>query len=548
KSFFGSFADLFIPSTVLQSFYDNPSQFTKIITANFTIDQVLFFIGIILFVLAVVFGAYLLKNKKFIFKLYFASFALVVLYIPLAFLAAIIESGLSITTLESVHHILTPITIWSSLLLGISLYVLYEEKRKLAIIMTSLIVLIISLLSMQQILLTVNNKSYKLKNFYSSVLLSVPKINNPYVFYFSSVTPPVLNPFVVGDSAIHQSSYLAGFYHTNYKNIILADNFSDALHKLKENNIPLNRFNYFYTNQQQTKNITKDFISFVNGSSSYAIPLIDLTSSNIDKPSFYPYELHFSLQAEPDFSSISINDKNTRYNPYYDLLFRNAQEKSTYTVFSPNAPSSLENSADKSLDNNLNTLWIPKQWEKNGDSLVIDMRAQKSISAVAFETSGAFPWKQRSPTEYTIFTSNDGFSWQQIVHESKNTPLMSGEYLFHSFNPTQARYVKIVITKTYGNFPPAVDEIEIFDNLFSGFNFATYAQVAQNPLQYLPSLDMLQQVYEVLYKNNLSFSIDEKIDADTIWKDERKLLVKLQQNSQNYIVPFPADGYTLKAV
>lgn len=548
-NFLGTLINLFIPSDIIRFFYE--VLFKNWLGNQVSIDQFDAVCGGFFIILLIFLGKYIFEKQRKYIRFFSMSIIIVFLYILLEFLAVVIEGGMQINTIESFEHALSPITVWSSFLMGLTLFLLFQKKKKLGV---SILIFIVSLniyLSVVRISTLINNKSAQLKQFYSYVTSQVPKVNEPSVFYFSYISPRPYDPFSSGNPLINKSTYLAGFYGTNFHKLLFADSFSDALMMLKTNNIPSDRMYYFYVTDKKIINLTKDIKKFFTDNTNHAITINNENAADINLPSYYPFSLMVNLSEEPDFSKIAIDEKNDKYNPYYKLLFRNRRENKTYTVSAiPTKPVAPGATADKVLDTDVNTFWTPYQWGENGASLLLDLHEMKTISHVAWEISRAFPWQQRSPTEYSIYVSKDSTTWEKVITKVKNKPLGPGDYFFDSFTPSEARYIKITITKTFGNYPPAVDEVEVFDGVFDGFNYDMYYQVESNPLLYISSPEMLQEIYNTLYKDNLKFSISQQIDDDTIWKDERKQEIPILNsgNQYKYIVYFPVDGYLLKKI
>ena len=115
-SFVATVGNLFIPSRLIHILYDFVK---KTYALEFSFDTFNGFVGIIilagllLFFIKLVLG----KFKQRVF--FFISGTLLVFYIVMVFLATLLESGLPVTVMDSIHHVLTPVTIWSSFLSGI---------------------------------------------------------------------------------------------------------------------------------------------------------------------------------------------------------------------------------------------------------------------------------------------------------------------------------------------------------------------------------------------------------------------------------------------
>jgi chitodextrinase len=102
------------------------------------------------------------------------------------------------------------------------------------------------------------------------------------------------------------------------------------------------------------------------------------------------------------------------------------------------SPSSSE-PASALLDSNMSTRWTTGVAMANGQSLTVDMKANKTFTKIVMDSTGSDGDYARG---YQVFVSTDGTNWGSAVA----TGTGSGPVVTITFSARTARYIKIVQT------------------------------------------------------------------------------------------------------
>jgi hypothetical protein len=111
----------------------------------------------------------------------------------------------------------------------------------------------------------------------------------------------------------------------------------------------------------------------------------------------------------------------------------------------------------KAVDGNLdkNAAWFGAKWPS---WYQVDLKKPVEINAVRL----VFYYDGKRYYQYTVETSLDGKTWQQVADNSKNDKPATQAGLFHAFEPVKARYVRLNILKNSVNEAVHVVEVEVY--------------------------------------------------------------------------------------
>lgn len=546
NSFFGTLGNLFLPSYLTTPLY---SYLSKQYFRGIHIDTMFAFVGVIVLVVLIFLIFVLIKKNKLyaLFAIYsLFNFLFSVAVIPIA---SITESNSYPTVADSTQHGLSSAVLWSSALIGIILGSFLKKRKSNKIIM-GVAVLIIGvnvILSITHITISEKGANRELRYFYTEILRKVPKVTDKSVFYFYYMYPKPRYPFSAGDINIKYTGYLAGFYGIHHSEIIIPRTFSEAVDAFRKNNIPVERFHYFYYRKNNLMDLTKKLNSYLRNGGKVEVTLKDNQAQKLNIESIAPYYLEFAMFSEPDFSRIEVNNKYEELVPYYDLYIKKRKEGKQFR-FSVSPDRITEESVTPSLlaDDNYNTNWNFASWEGDGVQVVLDFGKKTRVGKLVWSSSRTEPRAIRSPIDYEIFTSDDNKVWKSYIRKKINKPLSLNEYFMDDIDKT-TRFVMIRIYKTYLNSPPAIDEIEVFDNEIQDFDYKKYYMISSSPLKFIPNREVLEKLYEDVYANNLHFNINYKVDGDIDFhlpRVQRTKRVKLNcVGLCDYKMYFPADGF-----
>lgn len=549
--FFATIANQFIPLTVIEWVYKSLNFYTTLEL----FDSILLFnviIGVLVCVVLIL-TAFFLRKQLLLFKLFWLSLFVFIIYIAFAFFATIIGSGLPITTLQSIHHTMSPAVFWSTILSALFFTIILQRFSRLIYITHGIFTIVLIMLiffSWQEIDKISSGRNGQLRYFYETLIRQVPNVSQPSVFYFSFATPRPLSPFASGNINIKTETYLAGFYNTNYRNILLAKTYDEAIMLLKKNNIPPERFYYFYYRKYDLINLSNKIKTFAKEKEPISINITNLQNTKpLQVASYGPLLLQFNVQYSINYDAILISQQKENLIPYYNLLLKRKEETSDYKI-SADPPESADEftKASNVNDGDYATVWLPKQWTNNGVTLTLDMKKVKKINAIAWSGARKSPWKQRSPAEYIISVSTNGSDWKEIAQGKKEIFMKEGEFFFHRIKPTMGRYVKLTITKTLLNFQPTVDELEVFGEEFENLNYATFYAIKSEPLQNIPDQTTLNNVLQTVYKDNIYITVNFKRDSQKVLFSEKQHKIFLEPNKYSYTIPIPPDGLEIQQI
>lgn len=547
SSFAATLGNLFIPSRLIHILYD----FVKRSYATeFSFDTFNSLIGTVILAGLLIFFINLIRRKSKNRVFFFISGSLLVFYIVMVFLATLLESGLPVTVMDSIHHVLTPVTIWSSLVMGIVCYTLYKKQKILGTILIVVLVGLNIYFSAEHLRTIATTKGTRLRNFYSFVQEKVPVVDKPSVFHFLYASPRPYYPFSAGNPRIKQNGYIAGYYGINQNQIFLIKEFRDVPLTIKNNTIDWEHFHYFFIGPDKILYLTPEFLNLTDSPEPIIVSINNLESQDINKESFAPFYLTFSLDTAIDLSVIPVHSELANLTAYYELFIQRQTERQSYVLeTSPQESSDTISIQENMIDGNYATVWQPIGWEKDGVRIITDLGEEQEISHIVWSGSRISPRPIRSPSEYRVSISADRQNWKEIETKTITEALKANEVFISSFTPEKTRYVQIHITKTIGNYAPSIDEIEVFDDRITDFTYQTYYEVKSKPLAYVPTYEILEQLYNQVYKNNIQLAIYAQYDGETIWKEERKksVLIPASSTSKQQILFLP-EGLFLKKI
>ena len=227
------------------------------------------------------------------------------------------------------------------------------------------------------------------------------------------------------------------------------------------------------TGNSQTNCCRTESILWISKQGSVSVnPIIEM---DVDYPSLVPIELTLRMKIDPvrgDFNFPFV-DKTEYYLETFDKKIlaneiispigqvsfeeQEAYFKSELERQANNSTTSVSsNSSEKTrkpefvLDDKTSTGWEANSKDWRVDKKTIDFQFNFDNE----KTFSNFVWinnnPSSTPTEYSLFISEDGNSWQVIKH-LRDSVKMSGEITVNSFNAVRAKYFKMAIRRTYGD-------------------------------------------------------------------------------------------------
>lgn len=525
-AFVASLGNFFFPSDITEWIYA-----ALHIKSYMTLDSFEAIIGIGILTLIFLLYTSLKKQKSRFLSFFYLTFFSVISFIIFTAVASIVESGISIRETDSWGHTMTPVTLWTSALTGLGIITLFgsfPRMKKVILLFYILLVVVNISLARNKIAEGARLKG-KLRYFYTSLLHYVPKVNSPSVFYFHLSVPRPYGPYTSGNPLIQAEAYIASYYRTNYKNILLADSFYDAMKKLHASHIPLDRFYYFSYADGSLKFLTPAFLHEIKNPKEYAFDIkSNQTLPNFTISDITPMIITYTPPVTPNVDGIIIHPEKKDLIPYYQLLIHSLSNEKKYTVEAyPNNSNDEYTKPENVINNDYTTAWLPKEWGESDIHVIVDIGEIRTISEIVWASNRKYPLFIRQPSEYTVSVSSDKTHWKIVKKETNPKVLQPDEYYDSTFTKIPIRYIKIAIQSTRGNYPPYIDKVEVFDDEVPHFHYKTYYSVKSDPLHSLPSEEIFHQIYHALYENNMYYEISQKVDGETNWPEDNVIQIPI---------------------
>lgn len=398
------------------------------------------------------------------------------------------------TILGTTHRYLTLSTIGLALLLGSISYFFYLKYSR-NIKNYTLIVLIVSslvILNIHQQIIYIKTRTLPSEKFYSDLkrLLPVIKTGNTIFIDTSDYLIPELDSFF-GVGSMPESTAIAAMYKIGRYDFDLTFDQNEVYSlTLKKGDIDtLNTFYYGikgledttaqYRNFLKSKSLPQPFA--VNQTSALTYFELSFTVTNqLDNNISYPYSSSGLKSADWEF------ENKLRAIDYY-LSRENYYQNVKVT--------SLSNWPGKPIefisDNNSETAWWGHRltWgDKKHEDLILDLGAVKEVSQIIW-TNGHPTY---TPTAYTIYTSTDKIIWKKVYEVNDGKERKINERVIDKIGKQEARYLKIIISKTASNDSPMISEIEVIDSKFDNLDLGKAYQFFENPFSFVENKNQMQ--------------------------------------------------------
>lgn len=444
---------------------------------------------------------------------------------------------------SSTHRYFTYSFIGYSILLGTLLYLLMEaikDRFKMrgwqqVFIFAPLLVVGVNLfLGITYQHKIVKEISTPTRRFYQDLKRMVPRILPGSIFYFdvareNSLQRQFSNFFSVG--SMPNSTAIAIYYALDRDDVILVENFDELIFKLASNSSDIDKvYTFFYTveglinttddtrrllkagsefakisdaaTQRSTAGDNIEILLITSGIATATPLLVDLRLKikSLTYPAIFPYQ-----QQGVSEKDLTLADKNK----FLQCL---SETKSFYQTAQASSVSDWKYREVRNVvDQNSETVWQGSRiwWhDYQNETLTINLNKVKTISRVVWQN-----WRpELAPMAYTIQTSSDGSSWEDIS-VVKNGPERKGDELVYvDFDPREARFIRMRISQTLADDAPALEEFMVLGPDCQDVDLERARLFYQTPFGYVKNeqeWDLLYQKLSDIFQARVQWSTDK---------------------------------------
>lgn len=443
-------------------------------------------------------------------------------------------------------------------LVGVLLALLAKYQRLIAIGLTLLIVVVHIVFSNIAIWQQYDSHGQHLAYFFTTIKQSLPTLDRNTVLSINqNGSPRPVNPFVTVGGDIPGTSYLAGLYGLNVKDLLLAESPLEAIQLAVKHKLPLERIYTLDYKRQDLADETDQFrqivqtgkvISLDHGLLNNEVKDLKLSMA---APIFLRLQLTSRLTTKLSLSQTAPKTiSNEEVNRYFSLLLNEYRRRTLMLAATSQTPDAPDHGVGNVIDGRNDTVWIPGQWSSQGASLTIDLGISQSVAQIVWASSRTGPWQLRAPVDYEIALSQDNRTFSPVKAVTGAPMLKTGQFYSDQFTPTIARYVKLTIAKTAGGWTPAVDEIEVFDKTYTERELALYFAIKEQPQNYFVNQNQVTAYLHEILQDKIPVDIAWRVDGDGGYPagQTTRLLVEANNQEQTYRVFIPKTGRILKSI
>lgn len=405
------------------------------------------------------------------------------------------------------------------------------------------------------------NHSRHLKYFYQGFKQRVPVLDKDSVILITQSEPRAPSPFVSGGYSDGFAD-LAGMYNLRLDDFNLSVSPEESLGMMKKKAIPVDKLYVFNYKKDDLADLTYEARKILRqGSRKSLTPSFDkgvINITNLDVLSITPGYLDLLVNVTPDFSQINTQttsvEKNSeipeeKLKKYFSSWVDEKQRMKKMKISSLQKPLSDEHKETNIIDGKYDTTWIPFEWEDKGVSILIDLGEIRQFNELIWSSSRTSTWYVRLPVEYEMQVSPDGINFTTIKKENDAPVLKTGDIFINNFPLQEARYIKLIIYKTRGGLPPAIDEIEVFNYNDKSFDYNEFFKIKQSPKEYFPDEYTAQVYLKEILDNQIPLTVQWKVDDNDEYPVTQTTKVLVTPNVlKHYIIPLPVIGRKIKSI
>lgn len=393
-----------------------------------------------------------------------------------------------------------------------------------------------------------------LQYFYKMLRHHVPILDKNSVLLIESGEPRPVSVFVSARAA-NAYAQIAGFYGLRTEELNLTTSSGEALKMLQKRGLKEDSLHVLFYKRGELINITEEARRLLSFGREEALGFRfgnSIEFKDLSLPAYAPLYIQLKLRAAPDFSNLGqlrrVDQQDIKKpQQYLPTLLHQEQLKRETKAESTENPLSFEHEAKNVVDGEYKTTWIPEKWGNTGVSVVVDLGEQRRIDNIVWSSSRTASWFQRLPSQYKIETSKSGERFTEVVSVSDAPVLKTGDFFVDKFPQVTARFIKIIILKTRGGLPPAIDEVESFDN--PNDNLREYFVFKQNPERYLEDFLTAREYLTEILGNNILIEFAWRVDGNGEYPEGQSVTTFVDPTKLNNLKVFlPISGLELKSI
>lgn len=412
-------------------------------------------------------------------------------------------------------------------------------------------------------------RSFPIKSFYTELKSYVPKVEKGDVFYFDiadNAKSYFANAFSVAQ--MPEETAIAWRYGVDRYEIKRVVEFDNLIEIIDQKGVPFEKVHAFFystndlidTSEQLRRALKKGSLK----------KTIMMTSEEVDEEivlelvqpvrSVTPIELELQISAwslnftEVEFPYIQntrfLTNKIARDNQLRRLAFEYGKTKSNLLKQLKVATSSewRERVQTNLIDNNLETIWQSDRvlWdEEKSATLTLDSGSVQKLSKFVWING----FESNSPIEYSIKTSLDGNTWENVAKVSSLKRIDPKVLQVVKFNSQRVRFIQMEIFKTLNNDSPAIAEAWVIPSNYSELDIIQAEEFLEDPFGYVPDILSFKEILTQLgYKGNVRVYWQNNKSESWVTDKISKITIGYDGISRNYKVLIPAGGTNIMKI
>lgn len=408
------------------------------------------------------------------------------------------------------------------------------------------------------------NVSLPSKQFYSSLINSVPNIQKGAAFYFdvadNSVYAQRFNEFFSVGS-MPESTALAVYYGVDRYDVYFLTNYDELLYKLSTGEVKAqNLYTFFYGKEglinttEQTRKLLQEGSSWfrlVQRSQDKDNKIIFIADNlNPLTPMLLRLEMSVAPQQPPDsFPYFQTQQTRGRFllEEKKAMLAYLAARKDYYNKVTVSSLSEWKFREVRNLiDQDLTTVWQGHRiwWHNNkSEQLTVDLQQVKYIDRFIWRN-----WQTRlTPTAYNIQVSTDGKTWKTVKTVENGVGKPDSELVIEKFDTVPARFVRMNIKKILSDDSPAIVEVEVIEAEYSKVNPVLALEFFKNPFWFVETIQEWRTLFQLL-KPIAEAQISWKTDKHDNFTTSTVFPIKLDGSKQVYEIIIDAGGTAMEEI
>lgn len=421
----------------------------------------------------------------------------------------------------------------------------------------------------------INHRANPSKRFFNQLQEYYPQIQKNSILYFYIPNKPFAEAHYnagFGVAQMPEETAIAWRYGIDRYDISIVNTFEDLKNRVLKENIQIDKVYAFIADPDDLIDVTTSTRELlINGSS--VTQQLNLSSNaklednkngsklimqpSVIRPSgisaLTPVKLTLYLSANPmDVSTLifpvqiknssgSIDDTNLRkhyidYRNWKDYFYKTASVSAT-TIWKNFKVENL-------LDKDENTYWEADRiaWDDHNQGFTVDVGLEESVAGIIYRNGP----HSLTPTQFEVQVSLDNKNFttvkEVVADASKRDDVQKV-----IFEPTQARYVKLLFHKTQFDDAPGVSEVEILPKRFIDIDLVTAERFYRFPFSEVKTLNQWKDLIHT-FKDNGLVKISWKTDSsdNLITNVKSTLPIKYDGSEQKIEIQIPAGGEKLE--